>query len=656
MESLLGLQEMNPNLDENFKLVPWLNWEEWDFVRLNLFSSSPDSFAKALRRIAAWRSRGCLPVVIDVTASIIEIQHKDPHFRAGLSNEGSDLEEMLAMLYTMAIVRLVNGVIEKTRKTRKNEGKSSIAAAAEKLGMPRMLVDIRHEGSHRELPSLQLLRVASVEAVNWLKSHYWDLQKNAIPYQSGKSSNVRKEIKSKLREMALNLKVKQNSDSSSVRVKGNRAKRHEQMVGAVIHGRNKFFSVVASKFRPSKYIGSKKQITKTMKSLIRLYSFFALDVVSVLLELLLNTSNSIDLEDSPEKIEINLSLDVAQAVFDDWKPVIRKVCKKEPELLLSLLKAIIDMIESRISIRDDFGSEHFSLLQYDSEAQHILVLSSLFKWLVLVLKGLKITQHDDQGRLTDTTDCLPKTLLMELVRRCLQISDPENGELLDSATVLSETIRDDNLRSKLLKLSSLTKLYPSLAEDTVSSLNTNDLNHQEEYLRQAAEKLELVQCRKISSASIPSTQDDIIEDTNIWTVAKSWNPCPIGMLPRAVGSSGCLPVLDHGINSQTSNAMDTEEHLEPASMDTERPHELRHSNKREASFDIETISNLGTKRMKNLQDSEFSEPDTSNSIASPDQIKGSLLIGGVWQKVGNHELQDITSRVGILTTRRKIEA
>ena len=32
-------------------------------------------------QISAWRSRGCLPVAIEVTASIIEIQQKDPHFR-----------------------------------------------------------------------------------------------------------------------------------------------------------------------------------------------------------------------------------------------------------------------------------------------------------------------------------------------------------------------------------------------------------------------------------------------------------------------------------------------------------------------------------------------------------------------------------------------
>nr|XP_023901120.1 uncharacterized protein LOC112012976 [Quercus suber] len=98
------------------KLVPWLSWDEWLFVKDCLFSNSPDSVATAFRRISAWRSRGCLPVAIEVTASIIEIQQKDPHFRENQSNGASDnfrvdqtsyvqlSEDMLAMLYCMAII------------------------------------------------------------------------------------------------------------------------------------------------------------------------------------------------------------------------------------------------------------------------------------------------------------------------------------------------------------------------------------------------------------------------------------------------------------------------------------------------------------------------------------------------------------------------
>ncbi|XP_021772203.1 uncharacterized protein LOC110736312 isoform X2 [Chenopodium quinoa] len=629
MESVLGLRETNYNLDENHKLVPWLNWEEWDFVRFSLFSSSSDSIAKALRRIAAWRCRGCLPVVIEVTASIVEIQQKDPYFSEELSNGASDSEDMLAMLYTMAIMRLVNGVIEKTRNKA-----VSIADAAVEIGMPRMLVDVRHEGSHRELPSLRILRLASTKALNWLKSFYWDSQKNAIPYLSGKSIDVRKEIRSKLRDLAVILKVKQSSGSNSSLVKGNRA----------FHGRNKFLSVVAKKVQSSKYVGSKKQIKRTLKSLVRLYSFFSSDVVVVSLEFLLDASNSIDLVKVPEEIQIKLSLDVAEAVFDEWKPVISKVSKKEPELLLSLLKAVLDMIESRKIIRDDFGSEHFSLLQYEPEMHRIGVLSSLFKWLVLVLKGLKLFQHEAQESLTDAVGCLPKITLIELVRRCFHIADPENRDLLDSAMLLAEMVRDGYLSEKLGKLSSLTKLYPRLAEDGASDVNPNDLIRQDKYIYEAAEKLELIKRCKINNASIRSTQDDIMEDSNIWVIAKSWKPCPIGMLPRDVGSSGCLPVLDHAVDCENKgplNSTDTEKHLE-----------LRSCSKRKPSGDIVTINDSSMERIREIQNSDFCKSDNSNAIATSDGIKGLLLIGGDWQKVGYQELQDIKSRISILVNTR----
>ncbi|CAO2837401.1 unnamed protein product [Amaranthus hypochondriacus] len=638
MESLLGLKKTKSNLHENYKLVPWLNWEEWDTVRLSLFSASPDSVAKALRKVGAWRCRGHLPILVEVTASIVEIQQKDPHFRVQLSDGASDSEEMLAMLYTMAIMRLVNGPLEKLCKV----AGSSIADAAEEIGMPRMLVDIRHEGSHRELPSLRLLRLASTKALDWLKSFYWNPQKNAIPCRSSKSANVRKEIKSKLREMAFCLKIKQSSGSSSSRIKG--AKVHEQIAGATLHGRHKLFSLMASKLQASKNVGSSKQITRTLKHLVQLYSFFPSDVVSMLLEFLLDASNSTETVDSPKKFQINITLDVAHAVFDEWKPVIIKVCKKEPELLLTLLKAVLDMIESRKAIRDNFGSENFNLSVYDSEMERIGVLSSLFMWLVHVLKGLKLTQHEGQESLIDANGCLPKTLLIQLLRRCFHISDSENRELLQSALLLAEMVRDDHLSNKLHKLSSLTKLYPKFAEEVASDLNSYNYTLQDECIRQAAEKLELIKHHRNSNASVLSTQDETMEDTSIWTIAKSWKPCPIGMLPRAMDSLGCLPVLDIDLDCEAKASL--------YSMDPEKHLESKQSSKREASCDVDALNDSSIKRMRKMQSSDFSEPNNSAAITTSDGLKGMLLIGGIWQKVGNQELQDMKSQISILVTKR----
>ncbi|KHN38395.1 LAS1-like protein [Glycine soja] len=150
------------------------------------------------------------------------------------SNDASLSEEMLAMLYCMAIMRLVNGVVEKTRK----KEVTSIAVAADAIGIPRMLIDIRHgeqsallfvlliaviaEGSHRELPSLKIVRSASVKALDWLKSYYWEPQSKAIPFHGEGIANVKKEIKSKIRELAICLKVNGSAQSSSSLLKAKR--------------------------------------------------------------------------------------------------------------------------------------------------------------------------------------------------------------------------------------------------------------------------------------------------------------------------------------------------------------------------------------------------------------------------------------------------
>ena len=86
--------------------MSWSSWAEWRFACDAVFSPYPDPGA-ALRRvgilfleapknyqvsgeqsltvslvqIAAWRSRGCLPIPVEVTAALFEIRLWDPFFR-----------------------------------------------------------------------------------------------------------------------------------------------------------------------------------------------------------------------------------------------------------------------------------------------------------------------------------------------------------------------------------------------------------------------------------------------------------------------------------------------------------------------------------------------------------------------------------------------
>uniref|UniRef100_A0A5B7AB89 Putative pre-rRNA-processing protein las1 n=1 Tax=Davidia involucrata TaxID=16924 RepID=A0A5B7AB89_DAVIN len=635
MESVLGFKgttrdDIVKDKSNGHKLVPWISWDEWNFVRESLFSSSPDSIALALQRISVWRSRGCLPVLIEVSASIIEIQQKDPFFRVDLGDNASDSDEMLAMLYCMAIMRLVNGVVEKTRK----RTQVSIAEAADAINIPRMLIDIRHEGSHRDLPSLRLVRLASTKAVDWLKSYYWEPQKKLISFQSDGTSSLRNEIKSRLRELAFYLKIKQATRSSSLLVKEKRVKHCERLCG-----RNKFLSLMAGKLQSSKSAGFRKQITKTLKNLVRLYSSYSAEVVSVLLEFLLNASDSLDLVELPKDCQVSPRMDHLQSDFDDWKPVIAKLSNKEPELLLTLLKAVLEMIESQEAMKYESGGEHL-ISEFGAEIHHREKISILFKWLVGNLEGLKPfhregSEAETEGSSTEVN--LRKATLVELLRKCLLVSSPGNNQLTASALVLAHMTGKRSLVEKLNKLPLLCVSNPDIDEDNSSIVSSEIfLNQQEDYICQAAEKLEFVKLRRVKGNVVKTTDGDVGNKSR-WVVAKSWNRCPIGMLPRDVSSSGHLPVLD---------CYDNHKEILKSSESRECWELIQCSGKREADCAVEFLDNSTLKKMRETEGGY--EPDDGTEDASLKGVKGQLMIGGVWKKVMEEELLGIALAVRIL--------
>ncbi|XP_040995297.1 uncharacterized protein LOC121241549 isoform X5 [Juglans microcarpa x Juglans regia] len=582
-------------LSHSRKLVPWLNWDEWLFVEHSLFSDSPDTVASALRRILAWQSRGCLPVAIEVTASIIEIQQKDPHFsrkdqshgatfdyREDQTNNGSLSEEILAMLYCMAIIRLVNGVIEKARK----KTEVSIAVAADAIGIPRMLIDIRHEGSHRELPALKMVRSASVKALDWLKSYYWEPQKKAIPFQGAGTTSVREEIKFKLSELALALKFKQSPLCSSS-PKGKRRKH---------------------------------QLSKSG------------EVVSILLEFLSKAINSSDLVELPEDFQVG---PITCTALDNWKLVITKLSNKEPELLLTLLKAVLDMIETQEAMKYETGRQHQTWSDYRQDISQIEHLSSMFAWLIESLKGLKrpgqkFSAAEIEVYPTETN--VSKTVLLELLHKCLLVSASGNKQLMDSALHLAQLMGQSILIEKLKKLPSLDSSNLYVTEEEIPSM-TKLLTQQEESISQAAKKLELVKLNRMKS-KVAETRSGDAKNINKWIVSRSWNPCPIGMLPHTLGSSGCLPVLERcDVHGKV-----------PESSEREGNWDLnRCSSKREASCDIQQIDKSSVKKRK-----ETMEACASDAIPSMEGVKGHLMIGGIWMGVGEDELLAMESDVRIL--------
>ncbi|KAH9790274.1 Las1-like family protein [Citrus sinensis] len=626
MEPLLGFEDEVMNVGEDkemsssssssngYKLVPWLSWDEWDFVRESLFSSSSDKVASALRRISTWRSRGCLPVVIDVTASIIEIQQKDPYYRSR-DNEYQaanvlDSDQLLAMLYCMAIMRLVNCVVEKTR--RKTE--ASIAEAANAIGIPRKLIDVRHEGSHRDLPALQVVRDCSDKALDWLQAYYWEPQKNQIPLQRDGAADIRREIKSKLQELAFCLKMKQNPQLGPSLMKGKR-----------LCGRNKFISVMTGKLPSSKSGGSNKKWTKCLKNLVKLYSTLSSEIVSVLLEFLLNAFDDSSNLEFPNDSHVVKNV---QTSLDDWKPVITKFSNKEPELLLSLLKAVLHMIENEEAKKYETGGQSLTSTEYGMGTYRMEHLSYLFAWLVGLLEGLKSLRRTNSSAERNISN----SFMVELLRKCLLLSATGNKLLVDSSLHLAQLVGNLSITEKLRKLSLICLSHLDGSEENSSLSRCEDM---QEDIPKAAKKLEFVKRYKMKR-KVVMTADGDVGNRNRWVLAKSWNSCPIGMLPHDLGSSGRLPILDCDDRKQSG----------PQPVEKNEIMELnQYGGKREASCDIQLLDNSSIKKMKETV--EVCQLNTDGISLFDDSI-GHLMIGGVWKKVSEQELETIKSRVRIL--------
>lgn len=69
-----------------------------------------------------------------------------------------------------AVCRMVNGIADSQQKGRVA---LSVNSLAESAGLSRLLVDVRHEATHNELPSLSTLQLAARQALDWLVQQYW---------------------------------------------------------------------------------------------------------------------------------------------------------------------------------------------------------------------------------------------------------------------------------------------------------------------------------------------------------------------------------------------------------------------------------------------------------------------------------------------------
>ena len=154
--------------------LPWASWAEWCKVMDGLWNGRVGNLQWAMSKLREWQSRHRVPVCVAATTALMQHAIDD---RPSSTTHGPQQEEMLRMTGSMAVVRLVNGLVDVSA------GRSafrSVAVVAERLGLPRSAVDLRHESTHQVLPTLPAIRVVRDDLLVWLQHRYWHAQYDAL--------------------------------------------------------------------------------------------------------------------------------------------------------------------------------------------------------------------------------------------------------------------------------------------------------------------------------------------------------------------------------------------------------------------------------------------------------------------------------------------
>ncbi|KAJ1736479.1 rRNA-processing protein las1 [Coemansia sp. Benny D160-2] len=154
------------------KVVPWASTAEYMDVGECLFSPDLAQRKRGVTVVKAWRARSRIPAAIEATANLVEMAAIDEEAQQTQSSHICS-NQQLRHMYTMALVRFVNTIVDLEQRGLYAQ---SVASLAARIGMPAWFVELRHAGTHDHIPSLPVLRSACAQAVLWLGDYYWSRQ------------------------------------------------------------------------------------------------------------------------------------------------------------------------------------------------------------------------------------------------------------------------------------------------------------------------------------------------------------------------------------------------------------------------------------------------------------------------------------------------
>ncbi|KAL1956025.1 hypothetical protein VTO42DRAFT_7840 [Malbranchea cinnamomea] len=153
--------------------TPWKDHSELVALRDQFFPppsyDGPDMREQACSLVWVWKARGNLPHSIEATALITgAVLHDDPSKHSVYSIQAT---------YSTAFCRFVTALVDRTVHARKQ----TMYHLAGEIGIPASFVELRHEATHRDMPSLVTLQRVAQRSLEWLWQYYWATIEDAVP-------------------------------------------------------------------------------------------------------------------------------------------------------------------------------------------------------------------------------------------------------------------------------------------------------------------------------------------------------------------------------------------------------------------------------------------------------------------------------------------
>ncbi|KAI1663040.1 Las1-domain-containing protein [Daldinia decipiens] len=118
----------------------------------------------AVSRVSMWMQRGGCPHLVESTALLVAALLSDVRETRATSSYA------IRAAYAAAFSRFVTGLLDSQQDKQR---KMSMYSIAKTIGLPATFVELRHQATHEQLPSLSKLRTAAKKALAWIWDYYW---------------------------------------------------------------------------------------------------------------------------------------------------------------------------------------------------------------------------------------------------------------------------------------------------------------------------------------------------------------------------------------------------------------------------------------------------------------------------------------------------